>query len=901
MPRLFAIDSMAILYRGYFAMIRNPLINSQGINTSGIYGFLNQLVRIIEAEKPDYLAVVADTPDPTFRHRKFPAYKATREKMPEDLVEQLPYLPRLVNALNLPYLILSGYEADDIVGTLMRMCSEQGLEGVMVTSDKDYMQLVSKHNVMLNHEGKFLGEDAVLEKFGGPPSQVIEVLGLMGDSSDNVPGVRGIGEKTAKKLIQQYGSIDEVYAHLEDIKGKKLKENLIIGQDSAYLSRELVTIDCQVPLDLNLEALQFNHTELYKNSEFHEILGELEFKSFLKRFQSGSIVSKNDPDPVSKVKTTYNIVDSLESFKALEKQLETAKCIAFDLSATGSNPVDDRITGIAFCMETGSAFFLPIQSQELFSYRNEIQSFLNKIFGSRHLRKIGHNLKLANQLLQCEDINVQGMEFDTMIAAHLVDSERDHSLAKLAIRKLRRERFHQRESAGKNQQLVMIESDSIAHYNYHCENADLIFQLYQMLQNQLSQTNMLSSFQHIEMPLVKVLADMEITGVSFDQRNVQEIAEDLEERLEELSNSIYKEADETFNINSVIELQQVLYEKLALHKACGVRPKKIKLGNGMSTDEETLEKMSKYPLPHMILRYRELNKLKNTYVDQLPTFVNRTTQRIHSSFRQTVAATGRLASDKPNLQNIPIRKIDGQRIRKLFIPSSDDHVLISADYSQIELRIVAHYSKDPVFLEAYHQNLDIHALTASAIFNVSLEQVNREMRSAAKEVNFGLIYRMGPERLAIVTQTSRNEAKQFIEKYFQKYATIHALQELFLEQARKEGYASTLMGRRRYLPDINGKGLAKRMAEGAAINTPIQGSAAEIIKMAMVAIHHRLKEEELQARMILTVHDELVFDTLQTDQDRICILVKEEMENVVDLEVPLVTEIGTGQNWLEAH
>lgn len=897
MPKLFAIDTMAVLYRNYFAMIRNPLINSKGINTSGIFGVLSQILRVLDDSELEYLAVTSDLAEPTFRHKRFPEYKATREKMPDDLVAQLPYLPRLIEAMDLPYLTMAGYEADDIVGTLMRLCRENGIQGVMVTSDKDYMQLVSEQTVMLNHKSEIIDLAKVQEKFGGSPEQVIEVLGLMGDASDNIPGVRGVGEKTAIKLIQQYGGIAEVYENLENISGKKLKENLTEGKENAFLSRELVTIDCRVPLEIPLDSLKIDKSQLYGNSEFLSLLEELEFKSLLKRFQTEE---KTVPLAVETPKEDYLMLDSLTQLEAAVEELKQQTILAFDTINSGNDIINDRLLGIAFCSETGKAFYLPLNTERWGDDQKRVDQLLQSLFGHSFQFIVGHDLKTAIQYLSHHGVTVPPNIFDTMVAAHLLETARNYDLGLLVSSRLQRSKKFQMEGDTKNQQLSMLDEDTTT-LNYLCENADLIFQLHQVLLGQLSQTEMLKPFQQIEMPLIFVLARLEMTGVGFDMEHVAKISEDFSQQIEQLSQQIYDFAEETFNINSIIELQQVLYEKLKLHEAAKIRPKKIKIGNGLSTGEETLEKMKSFPLPNIILKYRAINKLKNTYIDQLPSFVNKTTQHIHSSFRQTIAATGRLASDNPNLQNIPIRSEEGRRIRKLFVPSSPDHVLVAADYSQIELRVVTHYSKDPTFLEGYRENLDVHALTASAIFNVPLEQVDRDMRAKAKEVNFGLIYRMGPDRLSIVTQTTKKEAKQFIEKYFEKYATIHALQELFLERARKEGFALTLMGRRRYLPEINGKGMGVRLAEGAAINTPIQGTAAEIIKMAMINIDRRLMEEKMHSKMILSVHDELVFDTLKEEQELLCQVVKHEMENVVSLEVPLVAEIGVGSNWLEAH
>lgn len=899
-PRLFAIDSMAVLYRSYFAMIRNPLINANGLNTSGIFGFFTQLVRTIEGEHPEYLAVTADSREPTFRHKQFPQYKATREKMPEDLVEQLPYLPRIVEALRLPYLIKPGYEADDIIGTLMRQCQEKNIGGVMVTSDKDYMQLITDDIIMLNHKQEYVGKQGVFDKFGCSPDQVIEFLGLMGDSSDNIPGVRGVGEKTAKRLIQEYGNIANIYDHLEEVKGK-LKEKLAEDRDNAFLSRELVTIHRFVPMDTDFEDLHMPQNPLYNNSELNAILEELEFTSYLKKFNSNQTasISKNEDLPQSSKKLSYHIIEELSQLENLINTIPPKTPLAFDIDYYESNIIDSHITGIAFCTKPTQSSYLSIANFK--EQKDALKTLLGKIFENELIPKVGFNLKKNIQLLSKEGIKISNLCSDILIANHLADPvEKQQTLDNIIDHKLQTPRQYSF-STDNSTQLSMLGEDSSNHEFYFCENADAILKLHHLFKSQLIQAGMWPTYQNIEIPLLEVLATLELTGVAISVERLQEIAIEFEERLTDLSEEIYQLAGERFNINSVVELQQILYEKLQLHKTCNIKPKKIKLGNQMSTDETTLEKMHEFPLPRVLLQYRSLNKLKNTYIDQLPTFVNSSTRRIHSSFNQAATATGRLSSDTPNLQNIPIRTKEGQRIRRVFIPSSPQHVLVSADYSQIELRIVAHYSKDPTFLEAYRTNKDIHALTAAAIFNVPVDAVTREMRSKAKEVNFGLIYRMGPDRLALVTQSSKSEAKVFIKKYFQKYDTIHTLQEQFIENARREGYTLTLMGRRRYLPNINGKGFAKRLDEGAAVNTPIQGSAAEIIKMAMIAIHRRMQKESFRSRMILTVHDELVFDALKDEVELLKQVIREEMENVVTLEVPLITEIGVGENWLEAH
>jgi len=915
MAKLFALDSMAILYRNFFAMIRSPLINSKGLNTSGIYGFFSQIVRIIDAEKPDYLAVVSDSIEPTFRHKQYPLYKATREKMPDDLVEQLPYLPKLIEALNLPFITFPGYEADDIIGTLMRLCSEKGIEGAMVTSDKDYMQLITDKNCMYNHQNRKLGLKYVQEKFGCRPDQVIDILGLMGDSSDNVPGVKGVGEKTAVKLIAKYGSIPNLYEHIDELPKNKMLEKLINDRENAFLSRELVTIDVNVPLELSLDDLRMDRHSLMDNPRLIEILEELEFKTFLKKFSSAGktavtapakIGEKPDQQPMALVrvdKIKPNLVDSIDRFQSLIQSAAELKRVTLDVIRKGDRFIGGEIQGLVLAVDAAQAWFLPLDDPDLAQHQTVIFEELGSLLASAEIEKIVYDWKHLLQLLTPRTIRTGKNIVDVMLAAHLVESnERDFSLAAIIFRQLHYIPHYilpaKKQKPSEEQHVIESISD---HYLAYCEITGVMGQLATHLLKQLEQTDMLRTYQYVEMPLAEVLAVVEQNGVRIDAAGLGKISEEFENRLMALSERIYEVAEEKFNINSILELQSILYDKLEVHKQCKVKPKKIKTGNKMSTDEETLEKMQAHPLPGLILQYRELNKLKNTYVDQLPGFVNPDSDRIHSSFRQTVAATGRLASDNPNLQNIPIRTEEGRRIRQVFIPSDDNHVLVSADYSQIELRVVAHFSKDPTFLAAYRQNLDIHALTAATIFEVAEDEVTREMRARAKEVNFGLIYRMGPERLSLITHTTRTEAKGFIERYFQKYATIHTLQEHFLDQARKQGYAQTLMGRRRYLPAINGRGLPRRMAEGAAVNTPIQGTAAEIIKLAMIAIQNRLEKERLKTRMILSVHDELVFDTPHHEKEIIAALVEQEMEQVVTLEVPLVVEVGVGANWLEAH
>ncbi|MDH4248472.1 MAG: DNA polymerase I, partial [Deltaproteobacteria bacterium] len=949
MPTFFAVDTMAVLYRSYFAMIRKPLVNSKGINTSGLFGLTNTLLGILQRENPDYLAVVSDLPDPTFRHQRYPEYKATREKMPDDLVAQLPYIPRLVEALGLPYLTLPGYEADDIIGTLVRRAATQGMDCYMVTGDKDFMQLIGEHVWMYSAKGDEMtltAAEGVMERLGCTPEQVVNLLALMGDASDNVPGVRGVGPKTAAKLIAQFGTLEALYERLAEVKNDKLRNSLQDQKDNAYLSRELVTIDTQVPLSVELSALALHPKPLEGNTALVELFTELEFQTLRDRLlrrnaaagvnmsatgrgtgvkpahealadpgdtklrDSGKraapeqgLLALDEPSTPAGPNASRGAVRyfTLKSLPAIAHQLEIwrkAEILVVDTETTGLDFIEDEIIGLSFSTTPGQAFYIPLNHPHLAGQRAEVLALLQPLLESSTPPKAGHNMKYDLHLLRREGLRVGGVAHDTMIASHLTEpAERHHNLDSVALRTLGITKVPTEALIGTGKhQITMAEVDIATVADYACEDADVTLRLHQTFLPRLKETGQLKVFTEVEMPLVPVLMEMEQAGIRFDQEGAQALSDELQVRLGDLSTQIYALAGESeFNINSIVDLQRILYEKLRLHEELGVRPRKIKTGMGFSTDEETLEKLASHPLPQALLEYRELVKLKNTYLDQLGGYLKPSTGKIHTSFRQANATTGRLASDNPNLQNIPIRTPLGRKVRALFVPSNADHLLMSADYSQIELRVVAHYSEDPTFLEAYRTGSDIHALTAAAIFGVPVEQVDRDMRAVAKEVNFGLIYRMGADRLALVTKRSKDEAKAFIERYFQKYATIRALQDELLERARKEGFALTLLGRRRYLPEINHtNGQLARLAEGGAVNTPIQGTAAEIIKLAMIAVQRRIQAQRLRARMVLTVHDELVFDVPRDEVEVLRTLVTEEMSQAMTLKVPLVVDVGVG-------
>jgi DNA polymerase-1 len=903
MARFFAVDTMAVLYRAHFALIRNPLINSRGVNVSGLYGLVWTLMRIVEKESPDYLAVVSDGPEPTFRHKRFPDYKATREKMPDELVGQLPYIPRIVESLRLPYLLIPGYEADDIIGTLVRESYRRKISTFMVTGDKDYMQLIDDDVRMYAVKGDevtITGKDGVLERFGCPPEGVVEVLALMGDSSDNVPGIRGVGEKTAVKLVQQFGTLENLYARLDEVKGDKLRQTLAEQKDMAFLSRELVTIHRDVPLTASFEHLAVHPEPLAHNQAFLDLLTELEFQTFRDRLlkQRGEEVS---PERKS---ARYHLVDNLEDVRKLLPRLRDTDMLVFDTETTGLDIMNDRVVGTAFSVKEGEAHYIAWNAPKLKDQREELVELLRPLLESAKPPKAGHNMKYDWHLMLQEGVEIQGLAHDTMIASHLIEpAERRHDLDSVSLRRLGLHKIPTESLIGKGKsQITMAEAPIDKVSEYACEDADATFRLMRLFVPQLEQMDEMRVFRDLEMPLVPVLGRMERAGIRFDHAGAAELSKEMTARLKGVEQEIYDLAGErAFNINSIVDLQRVLYEKLKLHEQLRIRPKKIKTGLGFSTDEDTLEKMQEHPLPRKLLEYREMSKLKSTYLDQLPSFVNRRTGKIHTTFRQAVAATGRLASDNPNLQNIPVRSDEGRKVRALFIPSDGDHVLLSADYSQIELRVVADFSGDKTFLDAFRRNQDIHAFTAAAIFDVPPSKVDRDMRTAAKEVNFGLIYRMGPERLSLVTHRTKDEARAFIERFFDRYQAVRELQEELIARARKEGYALTRMGRRRYLPDIHDPdSQAGRMAEGMAINSPIQGTAAEIIKLAMIRVDRELRNQGFRSRMVLSIHDELLFDARRDELDSLRDMVVREMEQAMELKVPLKVDVGVGDNWLLA-
>ncbi len=926
--KLFLIDSMGIAYRSYFAFISNPLINSKGENTSAIYGFVNYLNKVLEEQKPDHIAAVFDTDAPTFRHEAYKEYKATRNKMPEELASSLDMLKEVVRAYNVPVVELDGYEADDIIGTLAKRAEKEGIDSFLVTSDKDFMQLVSSRT-KLYRPGKFgnddeiIDENGVVEKFGVGPEKVIEILGLIGDTSDNVPGVPGIGPKTAAPLIEKYGTIENVLKNVESIPQKGVREKLQHNKELALLSKKLVTIDINVPIEIDLHALKASEPN---NAKLLELFERLEFKTFAKRVKEktfhSSVVEIQNEIPSEDPKQQITIETSTHKYLTLQtdaeylrllSELRKAKAFVFDTETTSTDPLRASLVGIAFCFESQVAYYLPVkdeylidESADLFGASSQniktsgfeiarVIKDLKPIFENSKIKKYGQNIKYDMLVLASKGIQIAGVGFDTMVAAYVLRSDRQHSLDSMAAEYLNYKMvsFDELTENGKKD-IREIPVEIVG--NYSAEDADITFQLVDILHDKISVQGLKQICTDIEFPLLEVLADMELSGVSIDTKFLEEMSGELMNELNLLIKKIYTEAGEKFNINSTQQLSTILFEKLKLRTV-----KKTK--TGFSTDVAVLEALQhEHPIISHLLDYRQLTKLKSTYVDALPKLIHPKTKRVHTSFNQTVAATGRLSSSDPNLQNIPIRTELGRKIRRAFIPRDENSIILSADYSQIELRIMAHVCGDAGLLEAFQNREDIHATTAAKVFGVSQKDVTREMRRKAKEVNFGIMYGIGPFGLASRLEITQTEAKEIISKYFERFPKVNQYISETIASARQNGFVSTLLGRRRYLNDINSKNQNIRAnAERQAINMPIQGTAADMIKLAMIKIHKAIRNEKLSGKMILQVHDELVFDISAKEEKKFRAIVEQEMKDALKLNVPIDVEIGTGKNWLDAH
>ena len=952
--KLFLLDAFALIYRSHFAFSKNPRINSKGMNTGAVLGFTNTLVEVLQKEKPTHIGVCFDGPKKTFRHEQFAAYKAQRQAMPEDIGIALPYIKKIIQAFHIPILMLDGFEADDVIGTLAQRAEEQGFEVFMMTPDKDYCQLVTERikiyrPAFMGNAAEILDVAHVLARFEiERVEQVIDILGLQGDASDNIPGIPGIGEKTAKTLIQKYGSVENLLAHVDELKGKQ-QENVRNFAEQGLMSKELATIHVNVPLPFEPDALVLDAPD---EARLRELFDELEFRQLAARVLGGgpartpASVAKPGSTPVRRPKLVagdqaslfgnagdgavaigaeegetdqygapsgprkrledvpyqYHLMDTPELRRMLLGFLLQQAEVSFDTETTGLDIMTARLVGMSFCWLPGEAYYVPVPVDDPAAVQAIVDEFC-PFFAAENILKIGQNIKYDLTILRHYGVEVSGPLFDTMLAHYLIEPDMRHNMDVLAETYLHYSPVSITELIGPKgkKQKTMADIPPAEVKDYACEDADVTLQLKHVFEPMLQDLGLLGLLNEVENPLVPVLSSIEYEGVRIDSGAMNEYSAELQGYIQELEIQIFREAGQEFNIGSPKQLGEVLFDKMQIG---GGKIKKTKTGQ-YATGEEILSLLAAdNPIVALILEYRQLTKLRSTYVEALPQLVCVADGRVHTSFNQAVTATGRLSSTNPNLQNIPIRTERGREIRKAFVPRDDQHVLLAADYSQVELRIMADFSGDKTMIEAFRQGIDVHASTASKVFKVPIEEVDADMRRKAKTVNFGIIYGISAFGLAQRIGISRKEATEIIETYFQEFPSVKAFMDESINRARELEYAETLLKRRRYLRDINSRNATLRgYTERNAINAPIQGTAADIIKMAMINIYHWLREEKLQTRMILQVHDELVFDAVKEEVAFITPKIKELMTTALLLPrgVPLEVEVGTGDNWLQAH
>ena len=921
--KLFLLDSMALLYRGHFALVRNPRLTSQGVNTSGVFVFTNTLISILTNENPTHIAAAFDTPEPTHRHQAFTEYKARREAMPEDLREAIPHIYELCEAFNIPVLRAPGWEADDIVGTVTRWAQDAEIETYMVTSDKDYGQLVSERTFMYKPgrtgvDAEVLGIEEILARWQIEEiGQLVDVLGLMGDTSDNVPGVPGIGEKTAQKLIARFGSIDNLLAHTDELKGKQ-KENVEANREQALLSRELVTIDREVPLDVELEDLR---RQEWDKERLARLFVELEFDTLGKRllgdsFEAGpqrSLFSGHETTPeasppeqtpatlqtIGEVAHDYRLADTPEARRALVSELQQQTTFCFDTETTGLDPKTCGLVGVAFSFAPHAGYYVPIPQGR--DAARAILAEFGPVLQDGAIEKIGHNLKYDLSVLRWHDVRVGGPFFDTMIAAYLAAPDLRRTMDYLAQSFLAYRPVSITELIGEkgSEQRTMRDVPLEQVVEYAVEDADVTLQLAAVLRPKLEETDQQRIFAEVECPLLPVLVEMEYQGIRMEAGALHDLAHQLQANSEMAAERVFELAGEHFNLNSPQQLGQILFEKMALDPSA----RRTRQSRQYQTSEQVLRRLARsHEIAQRVLDYRLNTKLKSTYVDMLPGTVHEATGRIHTQYEQAVTATGRMQSHSPNLQTIPVRSEQGREIRKAFVARDQDYQLLSADYSQIELRVAAELSGDAAMIETFQKGGDIHTATAARIYGVDEESVTADMRRQAKTVNFGIIYGISPFGLGERLDIPRTEAAQIIEQYFAQFPGIRRYVDETIAFAREHGFVATMMGRRRYLRDINSANdTTRKGAERNAINTRIQGTAADMIKIAMSRIQTRLDERQLQTKMLLQVHDELLFDLHRDDADTAPPLIEEEMRTAIPMSVPIEVEIGMGRTWLEAH
>ncbi|HXY55608.1 MAG TPA: DNA polymerase I [Nitrospirota bacterium] len=885
-PSFYIIDGNSYIYRAFYA-IKN-LSTSYGLPTNAVFGFANMFLKVIKERSPDMIAIAFDPKGPTRRHLEFKEYKAHRPPMPRDLVPQIPYIHKLVAAFRIPVFIQEGQEADDVIATLARKAEADGLDVTIITGDKDILQLVGPNiKVYDTLKDKIYEPKDVEERYGVLPDRMVEIMGLMGDSSDNIPGVDGIGEKTAQTLIRQYGTIENLLSHSHEIAKPKLRQSLIESADRARFSRELAQLHADVPLTVDYDALKTKEPD---NTALLSILRELELTSLLKYVTQ-------EPEK----KARYHTVLAEPEFQHLVSILSSADEFCFDTETTSFDPMQAELVGMSFSIQPFEAYYLPLghvyPGTPKQIDREHALGALKPVLENPSIKKVGQNIKYDVLVLGHYGIAVSGISFDTMIASYLLNPGRSsHSLDAIALEFLNYKTITYKEVTGTGKkQIGFQEVDLQTATRYSGEDADISLQLKQLLEPRLREQNLEKLFRELEMPLMEVLADMERIGVKIDAEFLRHMSKKLEKETAKITRTIYELAGTEFNINSPKQLADILFGKLVLTPI-----KKTK--TGFSTDVDVLEELAHvHALPAEILKYRTLSKLKSTYIDALPAMINPKTGRLHTSLNQTVATTGRLSSSEPNLQNIPIRTDLGREIRRAFIAEQGASIL-SADYSQIELRVLAHMSLDPVLIQTFQEDQDIHTRTASEIFGLPPEEITPEMRRKAKAVNFGIIYGISAFGLAQNIGVSSIEAKRYIDSYFARYPKVREFLDRTIQDAKADGYVTTLLGRRRFIPELSSSTASVRnFGERTAVNTPIQGTAADLIKLAMIHIHRRLRMERLHSKMILQVHDELVFEVADSEIDRMRKLVREEMEGVLDLAVPIKVDMGVGKNWDEAH
>lgn len=914
--KFIIIDAMALAYKAYFAFKTRPLFTKKGEPTSAVFGFLNQVIKIYEDLKPDYVAVAFDSKEKTFRHDMYEEYKGTRAEMPEDMIPQIGRIKEVVQSLSIPLLILPGYEADDIIGAISRKAEQEGLITYMISPDKDYVQLVTDR-VFLVKPGRsgddytILNPDKVKEVYDFEPPQMIDYLSLLGDQSDNIPGAKGIGEKGALKLIKEFGDIKTIYGRIDSVTPEGIKQKLIASVKNVMISKELVTIKKEIPLEF-----KFNDAAVTKPdySVIRRLFTELEFSRALNRIVEIFKLSDSDtnktfePTPfdnsnITSTEKKYTLITTVKEMKALAETLSKQKLFVFDTETDGLDRFLLNMVGAAFSFKAHEAYYIPFRyPQSDVSWPKECTTetfaeIFKSVFENGDIKKICQNGKFDISVLQNYGIAVKGFYFDTMVASYILDPDQKHNMDDLSKKYLDYDPIPLSSLIGEKKdpsKIYYVPVDKIS--DYSCEDADVTYQLYTILAKKIEETGQKSLAHDIEFPLVSVLQEMERAGIKVDVNALRLQSKELQRLIENETGIIYDLAGQIFNVGSPAQLQKILFEKMKL------TPTK-KLKSGYSTDAQSLESIrDEHEIIEHILNYRTVSKLKSTYTDSLPEMIHPLTGRIHSSFNQVVAATGRLSSFDPNLQNIPIRTELGKDIRKAFIPADKDHILLSADYSQIELRIMAHLSGDEYLVNAFRNGEDIHKSTASLVFGVKAKEVTSDMRRKAKEVNFGILYGIGVFGLKTRLGISQQQAKEIIDGYFATFKSVKSFMDESINRAREKGYSETITGRRRYLRNINSSNFTVRQfEERVAINMPIQGAAADIIKLAMVRLHHHFKDENLKSRMVLQVHDELVFDVYKPELEKVKAAVVDIMQNALPLSVPMLVEAGTGNNWLDAH